>query len=546
MPGPPEAYVQLPFTTTPSGLEDDAVAFLESKWSNWSPNDADMEVIQIEAVAPMATNAAQIASNMPPAALIAFGTKLLGVPYGNGTPATAVAKFTISFFGSGSEIPAGTVIDIEGIAFQTVSAIVVPTFEESEGSIEVTGEVRASDVGEAANDLPGVSWQSVTLPVFVVDMVLEAPTGGGVNQEDDSEYLNKISRELQRRAKSTITLIDFEIVALEEQGVGAATAAGLPTKPRTIRVYLKSPEGTVVGKEIKEAIEAEYVKTRMVNAQVSILDPTYSKITPTWRAMALPGVDTANLEAMGNAALEAALSPGPWGTPTSAQPGLSWVNQPIVHVNKLIGILSSVAGLDYVESLTLEASDIAQLAKGLAEKTKVKELNVCSLASTSLGTLSALLSTGGAITSLPTNPLTFAIPNGVTIRLNDGAGHTQEWKTTAEAPIGATAIVVTSQVPGFAYPANTTHIEGPSVALANTVAVGEKVTLTSGAHSHTFTITEIKVGGIWKVTEEEVLNTFPIGSTISGTVVGDLTMPGEAPLPEAGEPVGTVDSPALT
>ena len=78
------------------------------------------------------------------------------------------------------------------------------------------------------------------------------------------------------------------------------------------------------------------------------------------------------------------------------------------------------------------------------------------------GFLSALLSTGGAITALPVKALPFEIASGVTVTLNDGTGHTQNWTTTGIAAKGATTIAVTSQVPNFAYPATTTAVEAPT------------------------------------------------------------------------------------
>lgn len=542
MPSPPDAYVQLPFTTSPSDLEDVSISFLEGKWPDWTPNDADMEVIQIEALSPMGANAAQIAAHMPPAALIAYGTKLLNVPYGAGTPATAEATFTVST-SEGCVIPAGSELDIDGVAFQTVADLVIPN-----GSTEGTVEVRANDIGEIANGLTGVSWATVTLPLFVIGMTLAAPTGGGSDQEEDDEYLSKVSRELQLRAKSTITLLDFEIVAVDQQGVGAAVAVGLATKPRNIIVYLKNPEGGIVAGPVKEALAAEYAKTRMVNATISIADALYDKVGVTWRALALPGVDPTNLLAIGDAALANALSPAIWGTPTSAQPGLSWVNQPVVHANKLIQALSAVAGIDYVESLSLSASNIAELDVALTNGAAIASLNVASLASQSLGTLSATLGTGGAIAALPVNALPYAIPSGATIVLNDGAGHTQTWVTTAAAAVGATNVSVTAQVPNFAYPHDTTKLEGPSVVLANKVAFPAKVTIAdpTGAHTQLVEVTAEPTPGVWTVAGAPNANFgYPIGSSISGAVVGDLTMPGTVALPEAGTLTGTVDSPVL-
>lgn len=66
--------------------------------------------------------------------------------------------------------------------------------------------------------------------------------------------------------------------------------------------------------------------------------------------------------------------------------------------------------------------------------------------------LSAALSTGGAITALPINPLPYGLLSGSSITLLDGL-NMQTWVTTADALAGATSLAVASQTPNFAYPA---------------------------------------------------------------------------------------------
>ena len=71
-----------------------------------------------------------------------------------------------------------------------------------------------------------------------------------------------------------------------------------------------------------------------------------------------------------------------------------------------------------------------------------------------LGSLSAPLTTGGAITSLAVNPLANAIAAG-TITITDPTGsNSQTWTTTGAAAF-ATSIPVSSQIPNFAYPIGT-------------------------------------------------------------------------------------------
>jgi len=69
--------------------------------------------------------------------------------------------------------------------------------------------------------------------------------------------------------------------------------------------------------------------------------------------------------------------------------------------------------------------------------------------------LSAALSTGAAITSLPITSLSEAVTSGDSIVLTSGT-NTQTFVASANALVGATSISVTSQTPNFAYPTTST------------------------------------------------------------------------------------------
>jgi len=426
---PIASYVQLPFTTNPDDLEDAAIAYLQSQIPGWDPEDGDLAVLLIEALAPMAANAAQVAANMPPAALIALGTELLGIPYQPGVSASATATFTVQDTNGPYTIPAGSEVDISGIAFGTAADLTIPN-----GSTTGTVTVAANDPGTFADGLDGTDWASGNLPVFVTGFSLGASTSGGVDPQDDADYLNSIAQELQLRSLSVITLVDMEIVAVNTAGIARAVFVAQGSHPRNIDGYVTDAEGNAVSSGIKTTL-LDYLtgdNVRMVNAVITVNDPDYTTVSVTYELLALPGVDTTGLGTSCDTALADELSPAGWGAHTPSAPGLTWVDQPVVHVNRLIGVLSGVKGVNYVLSCTISADKIAKLSSNL--------------------------STGAPITSLPVVALTNTIPAG-TLTTDDGAGHTQTWTTTGAA-LTATSIPVSSQTPNFAYPAATTKIGG--------------------------------------------------------------------------------------
>jgi hypothetical protein len=119
-------------------------------------------------------------------------------------------------------------------------------------------------------------------------------------------------------------------------------------------------------------------------------------------------------------------------------------------------------------------------------------------------TLRSALSTGSAITSLPTTALSQAVSSGDSIVLTSGA-HTQTFVASANALVGATTISVTSQTPNFAYPTTSTVIDTgttihlssalstgaaitslPITSLSEAVTSGDSIVLTSGTSTQTY------------------------------------------------------------
>jgi hypothetical protein len=338
----------LELTTDEQTLADNAIAALQATWPDWEPNDGDMEVVLIETLAPLAQNAAQQAANMPPAALIALG-EMMGVPYNDGVQAQTTAMLTFIDTAGGYYVPAGSEIDLGGYAFSTM-------YDQTSvaGSDTITGvEIIATLVGAAANGLSSASsgWASVTLPVWVQDVATEAPTVNGEDPDDGQTYLNTVSRELQLRARVVVTLPDYEIAALDTPGIGRVYAE--TNTARDVSVWVTDPDGQPVDQTIKDQLAALYATKRLVNVTVGILDPAYTTIDITWTAMALAGYAASDVLARGNAALAQLLNPAGWGAPLAGDPGsanaLSWDNDNVVRVNKIIQTLGAVVGLDYVE-----------------------------------------------------------------------------------------------------------------------------------------------------------------------------------------------------
>jgi hypothetical protein len=341
----PADYVELTFTTDEQTLQDAAIANLQATWTDWEPNDGDLEVVLIETLAPYAVAAAQEAAAMPPAAFIALGTKLYGIPYGEGVPASTTVTLTFQDSAGNYLVSAGSEFDLGGYAFSTVLDVISAVGEDTATGVQVV----ASDVGTAYNDLTDAAWASVTLPVWVTDLATEAPTAGGVDPQDDYDYLNMLSRELQLRGRMIVTLPDFELVAVDTEGVGRAYA--VTDSARNVTVTLTDPEGEPVTAAVKDELAAIYAQATLVNVTTVLADATYTEVSVVYEVMRLPGFDSTQLQASIDATLEQLLSPTGWGTVSVGQPGsaaTSWASDNTVRITKLISVIGNVPGVAWV------------------------------------------------------------------------------------------------------------------------------------------------------------------------------------------------------
>jgi len=338
-------YVTVPFDADEAALADGAIENLQSTWDGWEPDDADIEVVLIETLAPFAAVAIANASQIPPAALIAIGTKLYGIPYQQGAPAQTTVTLTFLDDAGGYFVAAGSEFDLGAFAFSTVADVTSVA-----GDAQVTGvQVVAGDVGAAFNGLTGSDWASVTLPVWVTDLTVEAPTSDGADPQDATDYLNMVSRELQLRGRMVVTLPDYELTAIDTVGIGRAYAE--TTAAGDVTVYLADPAGEPVPADVKAALAAVFAQARMTNTTVALSDFNYTQIDIDYAVIALPNFDLAQLIVSINSALEGALSPSGYGAVTFGQPGsgsTSLQADNTIRITKLIALIGTVPGVAYV------------------------------------------------------------------------------------------------------------------------------------------------------------------------------------------------------
>jgi hypothetical protein len=344
-----DGFINIPFDTDSRTYSDEAIQRLKDQWPGWEPSEGDQEVIMLETVSPMAADVAQAAVRVHPAVFRTFGTKLVGTPYEQGSPATTTLTFTFTD-ALGHVVPAATEVEVGGWAFQTDTEASAPA-----GTTTIAITATATVNGAGGNNLgPGATM--ITSLAYVAS-VTATTTANGTDAEDDLGYQDRLTAELQLSAKTLVTGRDYELYGSTQPGVGRILAFADPAN-RTVRVVATDLNGDLVASGIKTTLLDSYNELRLSNWVVSVDDPTYTTISVTYAVHPYPGHEGDDLIARTDAVLEAWLQPSAWGRPKNfGDPGsaFGFAIQPRVRVNKLIDLIGDVDGVDYVDTLIITA-----------------------------------------------------------------------------------------------------------------------------------------------------------------------------------------------
>lgn len=345
-----DGFINIPFETDSRTYADDAIQRLKDQWPGWEPSEGDQEVVLLETLSPMAADTAQAAVRVPPAVFRTYGTKLAGLPYEQGSPATTTLTFTFTD-ALGHGVPAATEVEVGGWAFHTDTDVTAPN-----GTTTVAVTATATVNGAGGNDIgPGATM--VTSLAYVAS-VTATTTAGGTDAEDDLAYQDRLTNELQLSAKTLVTGRDYELMGLNQPGVGRILASADPVN-RTVIVTATDANGNPVAGSVRTDLAATYDEYRLSNWVVSIQDPTYTTVNVTYVVHPESGFDVGALLERINAMLASWLTPSAWGRPKNyGDPGsgFGFRAEPYVRRNKLIDLIGDVDGVDYVDSVDVTGS----------------------------------------------------------------------------------------------------------------------------------------------------------------------------------------------
>ena len=218
-------YIQLPITTDPDILQQEAITAIAAELPGWVPRESHIEVLLLEQFAAMCAESAQVAASVPTAIFSYFGS-LIGITPNQGAYATAQTTWTMAD-NKGYTIPEGTIVGYQVLGNQAYLFSTTATFTVPSGSTTTAPGavlIQSQQIGTVYNNLAPQNLTLITALSYVASITSTTVTSGGADQETTTSYLNRLSNELQLLTPRPILPADFAELAASVAGVVRAAA----------------------------------------------------------------------------------------------------------------------------------------------------------------------------------------------------------------------------------------------------------------------------------------------------------------------------------
>lgn len=297
-----------------------------------------------------------------------FGETMGRVPPILAAPASATSTWT-AIDNAGYVIEAGTEVAIpvngnESKPFVVLSPVEIPPGSTATAAGEVL--LQALAPGTASNELTGEPRPVTQKAAFVESIALAGETSGGVDEEDEDAYLNRLTEEMQLLSLSLIVARDFEIDARSYAGI--ARALCIPgykadTKeanmPLCFTVFPLDTAGLAPSAPKREELQQGQA-AQVPSGVLNFVDvPTYTTVDVAAVAIARAGFDPAAVKTPVAGRLADYLSPANFGAPTEGEAAAGWVLKEKVYVNEVMSELDRVNGVERVVSVLLGVTGAA-------------------------------------------------------------------------------------------------------------------------------------------------------------------------------------------
>lgn len=358
------AYVDLRVYDVPDqDMVDTALADIQLNVPGWIPNEANMEVVILEALALQMAEGIVAVNRLPGAVTVAI-LKLIGIEPDYGEPPNATATIT---FGDtlGHEVPGGTRIVLLLSDGTPVTFLVEPpgvTIAPGDSSGEVS--LIADEYTGAANGTPsGTAMTMVDRLSFVESVELSSAVADGRDAETDDEYRDRGVARLSRLSDALVVPSHFTAAALEDPNVAAAlTLDNLDPivghvsgdDPGHVTVAVLGDGGALLSAPAKAAIEQSMEDRAVAMLDVHVVDATIVTVDVDVTVVLAAGADFDAVEVSVTEAVNAYLDP------------LVWQFGSTIYLNEMISLIDRVDGVDRVVSVELEGAAADLVLTGIA------------------------------------------------------------------------------------------------------------------------------------------------------------------------------------
>jgi uncharacterized phage protein gp47/JayE len=229
------------------------------------------------------------------------------------------------------------------------------------GAASIVVPVVTAEPGGAGNAITaGTPIDLLDAIPYVVAAAVTTGLTGGADPESDASYVDRASTVLARVTSSLVLPVHFTAYALQDTRVQRATVVDLFEPGGTpgaelghLTVYAYG-YGALLSSGVKAELRDAMQARSAAMIEVHVEDPTIVTQAVTLTCHALPGYSTVDVRDAIEAALSGWMNPDTW----------SWGED--IRPTDIIALVSDVAGVDYVDSVTTPASavtiDVDELA----------------------------------------------------------------------------------------------------------------------------------------------------------------------------------------
>lgn len=364
-------YIELPLTADATALSDLGKEYMADQIAGWVARPGNVESILLEANGQMGAEVVDQAAQIPPLVFAYFGQTILGIPVHEAVPATGSATFAFDPDYVGS-VPAGTMVAFEN---PDGNSYVFGTDDDVESAGTLTVGVTALEPGEEPNGSTGDG--EVIDAVDGIASVTMSGASGGVAEETEDEYLDRLADALTILAPRPILPQDFATMARQVPGVGRAVAmdmyqpgtndnrpplvvegapvlagAGANNVARCVSVVITADDGTAPTQTLMHTTWALLDGNREVTFLAYVVPPSYTSIDVQATVVPYRGYLSAEVKQAAEDMLRTWLDPSSFGSENVGEEP-SWTSDNKVRIYEAVDYLNRAGGVYYVESVQI-------------------------------------------------------------------------------------------------------------------------------------------------------------------------------------------------